>query len=111
MAFTGTFRHHNQKRLAFLKYNGDLAVITTLIIFAGFITSVVTVGLFSLIGYEIGEFYFKNIGVFLLPSAPIIGTYLIQRNPQLVGKISSVIARLFSPVVLLILTVYLVAIL
>lgn len=110
MAFTGTFRHHHQKRLAFLKYNGDLAVITTLIMIAGFITSVVTVGLFSLIGYEIGEFYFKNIAVFLLPSAPITGTYLIQRNPQLVGKISPVIARLFSPVVLIMLIVYLVAI-
>jgi hypothetical protein len=40
-----------------------------------------------------------------------VGTFLTQTNPQLVGKVSPVIARLFSPLVLVMLVVYLVAIL
>jgi hypothetical protein len=111
ITFTGSISYHHQKWLDYLKYNGDLVVITTLIVISGFITSIITVGLFSIIGYEIGEFYFQNIALYLLPSAPILGTYLTQHNPQLVGKVSPVIARIFSPVVLVMVTIYLIAIL
>lgn len=108
-AFVGEDRHNIEKRLGFLKYNGDLVVMTTLIVIAGFILSAITIGLFSIIGYNIEEFYFKNIIISVLPAAPILGTYLTQTNPQLVGKVSPVIAKIFSPLVLFMLTVYLVA--
>ena len=84
-------------------------VITTLIVIAGMILSGITVGLFSLIGFHIENFYFQNIGIFALPAAPILGTYLTQANPQLVGKVSPVIAKIFSPLVLVMLITYLVA--
>lgn len=106
-AFVGNERKEDGKRLGFLKYNGDLVVMTTLIVIAGGILTGITIGLFSLIGYNIEEFYFKNIVVFGLPAAPIIGTYLTQTNPQLVGKVSPVIARIFSPLVLVMLVIYL----
>ena len=108
-AFVGEIRSNDEKRLGFLKYNGDLVVMTGLIVIAGAILTAITIGLFSLIGFHIEEFYFQNIVKFGLPAAPIVGTYLTQRNPQLVGKVSPVIAKIFSPLVLLMLTVYLVA--
>lgn len=106
-AFTGNDQKDIAKRLFFLKYNGDLVVMTTLILIAGGILTGITIGLFSLIGYSIEEFYFQNIAVFALPAAPIVGTYLVQTNPQLVGKVSPVIARIFSPLVLVMLVIYL----
>ena len=109
-AFVGENRDSVEKRLSYLSYNGDLIVMTTLIVIAGGILSGITIGLFSLIGFNIEEFYFENIVKFGLPAAPILGTYLIQTNPQLVGKVSPVIARIFSPLVLLMLVIYLVAI-
>jgi len=109
-AFVGEMRNNQEKRLSFLKYNGDLVVMTTLILIAGAIMTGITIGLFSLIGFKIEEFYFKNIGIFGLAAAPIIGTYLTQTNPQLVGKVSPVIAKLFSPLVVVMLVVYLIAI-
>jgi hypothetical protein len=39
-----------------------------------------------------------------------MGTYLIRNNPQLVGKVSPVIAKIFSPLVVVMLVIYLVAI-
>lgn len=108
-AFVGGARNNDEQRLSFLKYNGDLVVMTTLIVIAGGIMTGITIGLFSLIGFRIEEFYFENIVVFGLPAAPIVGTYLIQTNPQLVGKVSPVIARIFSPLVLVMLVIYLVA--
>ena len=82
---------------------------TTLILIAGAILTGVTIGLFSLIGFNIERFYFENIVVFELPAAPILGTYLSQTNPQLVGKVSPVIAKIFSPLVLVMLIIYLIA--
>lgn len=107
--FVGGQENNEPKRLGFLKYNGDLVVMTALILIAGGIMSGITVGLFSLIGFHIEQFYFKNVAIFGLAAAPIVGTYLTQTNPQLVGKVSPVIAKLFSPLVLVMLVVYLIA--
>ncbi|MCJ8163795.1 hypothetical protein MKJ04_03010 [Pontibacter sp. E15-1] len=109
-AFVGNNLTDTDKRLEFLRYNGDLIVMTTLILIAGGIMTGLTIGLFSLIGFQIEKFYFEYIGVFGLASAPIVGTYLTQTNPQLVNKVSPVIAKIFSPLVLIMLVVYLVAI-
>jgi hypothetical protein len=109
-AFVGRPTNSEEKRLGFLKYNGDLVVMTTLIVIAGGILTGITTGLFSLIGYNIKRFYFEHIVVFGLPAAPIIGTYLIQSNPQLVGKVSPVIAKIFSPLVLVMLVIFLAAV-
>ncbi|MDO3642800.1 hypothetical protein [Mucilaginibacter sp. L3T2-6] len=109
-AFVGSRKNDEDKRLGFLKYNGDLVVMSTLILLAGAIMSGVTVGLFSLIGLDIKDFYFKNIAIFGLAAAPVVGTYLTQTNPQLVGKVSPVIAKIFSPLVLVMLLAYLIAI-
>jgi hypothetical protein len=108
-AFVGGTRNNEGKRLGFLTYNGELVVITTLILIAGAILTGITIGLFSVIGFEIEKFYFEYVVVSGLAAAPIVGTYLIRTNPQLVGKVSPVIAKIFSPLVLLMLVIYLAA--
>lgn len=109
-AFVGNNFTDYNKRLGFLKYNGDLIVMTTLILIAGGIMTGLTIGLFSLIGFHIEDYYFEYIGVFGIASAPIVGTYLTQTNPQLVNKVSPVIAKIFSPLVFIMLVIYLFAI-
>lgn len=109
-AFVGGKKDNDEKRLGFLKYNGDLIVMTTLILIAGAIMTGVTIGLFELIGFKIEKFYFDYVGIFGLAAAPIAGTYLTQTNPQLVGKVSPVIAKIFSPLVLVMMVIYLTAI-
>lgn len=98
------------RRLDFLRYNGDLVVMTTIILIAGAILTGVTFGLFEMINIRIEEFYLKYVVIFGLPAAPIIGTYLVQTNPQLVNKVSPIIAKIFTPLVLGTLVVYLMAV-
>lgn len=102
-------RKNSGKLLGFLRYNGELAVMAALIVIAAGIMTGVTIGLFSLIGLNIERFYFEFVVVFGLAAVPIVGTYLTQTNPQLVGKVSPVIAKIFSPLVLIMLVTYLVA--
>ncbi|RAU81847.1 hypothetical protein [Pontibacter arcticus] len=109
-AFAGNNLRDYTKRLDYLRYNGDLIVMTTLILISGGIMTGLTIGLFSLIGFQIEDLYFGYVGIFGLAAAPIVGTYLTHTNPQLVYKVSPVIAKIFSPLVLVMLVIYLVAI-
>lgn len=109
-SFVGDYRNDTQKRMGFLSFNGDLLVMTALIVIAGFILMAITLGLFQLIGIDIERIYEQYVIPFALPAAPILGTYLTRTNPQLVGKVSPVIARIFSPLVLVMLVIYLIAI-
>lgn len=109
-AFVGSARNIPEKRLSFLKYNGDLAIMSGLLLIAGAVLSGVTISLFALLGLKIEDFYMSYIGIVALSCIPVIATYLIEINPQLVGRITPVIARIFSPLVLIMVIGYLVAI-
>jgi hypothetical protein len=109
IAYVGEIKRNDERRLNFLRFNGDLAVMTALILIACGILTGITIGLFSLIGLDIKNFYFEYIVVCSLPAVPMVATFLTQNNPQLVGKISPLIAKIFSPLVLLMLVIYLAA--
>ena len=109
-AFTGGSLTNNEKRLDFLRYNGNLAVMTGLILIAGVMLTGATIGLFALIDLNIEKFYFENVVIFCVAASPIVGTYLTETNPQIVNKVSPLIAKIFSPLVLITLIAYLSAI-
>lgn len=109
-SFLGKEPRNLLKRLEFLRFNGDLAVMSGLLLIAGGLMTGITLGLFELIGLKIEEFYFQYIVIFGLPMVPIVASFLTQNNPLLVNKVSPVIAKLFSPLVLVMLVVYLSAI-
>jgi hypothetical protein len=109
--FLGNKLNNLRKRLDFLIYNGDLLVISALLFIAGGLFTAVTLGLFELIDLNIEEFYFQQIAIWGAAAIPVVGTYLIQTNPHLVGKVSPVIAKIFTPIVLVMLAIYLIAVL
>ena len=108
--FVGNQFKNYQKRLDFLRYNGDLVVMTTILLISGGLLTGITFGLFELIDIKIEEFYSQYIAIWGVASAPIVGTYLVRTNPQLVNKVSPVIAKVFTPIVLLTLVIYLIAV-
>ncbi len=110
VVFAGGKLNNYQKRLEFLRYNGDLVVMTTILLIAGGLMTGITLGLFQLIDLPIEEFYFEYIAIWGLAASPIVGTYLTRENPQLVNKVSPVIAKVFTPLLLIMLVIYLVAV-
>jgi hypothetical protein len=109
-AYSGPDLLNWKKRLSYLRFNGEAAVMSVLLGIAGVLMTGITVGLFELIGVKIEEFYFNYVVAFGLPAVAILGTYLTHTNSQLVNKVSPVIAKIFSPLVLVMLVIYLVAI-
>ena len=109
--YTGESPRSYRKRLDFLSYNGDLVIMTTLIVISGALFTAITLGLFQLIDLNIEDFYFEYIAIWGIAAAPVIGTHLVRTTPQLVGKVTPVIAKIFTPVVFVMLTIYLAAVL
>jgi hypothetical protein len=109
VAYTGNEINNHSRRLGYLRFNGDLLVMTALLVIAGVILTGITIALFAIIGIHIEQFYAEYIAVFGAAAIPIVATYLTQTNPHLVNKVSPVIAKIFSPLVLIMLTVYLIA--
>ena len=109
-SFVGDKLKSYTKRLEFLRFNGDLVVMTGLLLITGGLLTGITLGLFSLIELNIEEFYFKYIVIWGLAAAPIVATYLVRTNPQLVNKVSPVIAKVFTPLLFVMLVIYLCAV-
>ncbi len=97
------------RRIGFIRYNGDLAILMALIIIAGGILTGITIGLFEAIGISIENFYMENIVIVGAVSVPIVATYIIKNYTALTNKIAPIIANIFSPLVLLTAIIYLTA--
>jgi hypothetical protein len=108
-AFIGGDLNNNQKKISFLKFNGNFIVMTGLIFISGMLFTGITMALFGLLKMDITTFYFEQIAVWALAAMPMLSTYLIQNNPDLVNKISPTIAKIFTPIVFVTLLVFLIA--
>jgi hypothetical protein len=108
--FVGGNVNDSQKKIDFLRFNGDFVVMTAVMVLSGILFTGITIGLFELIGLKIEDFFAQYIAVWGAPAIPILATYLVRNNPQLVNKISPVIARIFTPIVFAMLLIFLSAI-
>ena len=106
-SFLGENIKSSQSRIGFLRYNGDLVVISGILLLSTVLFSAITVNLFDLIGINIEIFYFQNIMIWGIAAIPIVATYLMQTNAQLINKVSPIIAKIFTPLVFINLFIYL----
>jgi hypothetical protein len=97
------------KRIEFIRYNGDLAILMAIIVIAGGMLTGITIGLFQAIGISIENFYMKNVVIVGAVSVPIVATYITKYYTVLTNKIAPIIANIFSPLVLVTAIVFLVA--
>jgi hypothetical protein len=95
------------KRMEFLRYHGDLVLMTEVIGLAGGLFTALTLNLFKLIELDIEDYYFRYLVLSILPSVPVLATFLVRQNVSLVSKISPVIARIFAPIVTITLVLFL----
>lgn len=107
-AFIGGDIKHTQKKIAFLKFNGNFVIMTGLILISGILFTGITITLFELLKIDIKIFYFEQVAVWGVAAIPMLSTFLVQNNPELVNKISPTIARIFTPIIFVTLLVFLI---
>jgi len=98
-----------EKRMAYIRFNGEYIIMNGLLYSAGMLLVFLSFGLFQAIKIDLMKvFYNDYIMVFGASAIPIVSLYLIRRYPDITKKISPVIARVFTPLVLISLMVYLI---
>ena len=98
------------KKINFLRFNGDLLVLSGLMLIAGGLFTAITINLFEVLKVNITTIYFNYFVAIGLSIIPLFAAYLIENNGHLVNKVSPVIARIFTPLVTITLFIYLVTI-
>jgi hypothetical protein len=109
-AFTGNDYGIGRERLAYLKFNGEFLILYTIMAISGMLLAALTMQLFRFVGMDISEFYFENVVLFGAASLSVVAAYLVTKNLKLAKNIAPYIAKIFSPLVLATLLVYLIAV-
>lgn len=106
-AFAGAAWRDPEARVRFVRYNGELLILASLVALGGFVFSGLTVALFQLAFDNWGEWYAENIGIVGAAAVPLAGTYLYDTVFKRRTGIASVLARVFAPLFLVMTATYL----
>ncbi|HQW65463.1 MAG TPA: hypothetical protein PLJ23_00400 [Gemmatimonadales bacterium] len=107
MSYTGTGWRDSETRIDFVRYNGELVILTALVGLGGMVFSGMTVALFQMALGDIAEFYFENIAIVGVIAVPVVATYLYDVVFRRQTGIPPVLARVFAPLFLVMATAYL----
>lgn len=110
LAFTGNQYSISSTRLAYLKFNGEFCILYASMAISGMLLTALTMQLFRFVGMDISEFYFKNVVLFGAAALAVVAAYLVARNLKLAKNIAPYLAKIFSPLVLATLLVYLITV-
>ncbi|WPD21888.1 MAG: hypothetical protein SD837_16970 [Candidatus Electrothrix scaldis] len=94
-------------RMDYIRYNGELLIYSTIILIGGMVLTGLTVALFHLISLNIEEWYMKNVVVYGAVASPIVATLLIDRIVGKRFKIAPLLAKVFTPLFLTTVIIYL----
>lgn len=96
-------------RMLFLKRNGDVLILTGVILCIGMLLTILTVAMFSVIKVRIDKILEDYIVVYGLVSAPIVANYMIESSPKIINKVAPFISKVFTPLILIVMTGFLTA--
>jgi hypothetical protein len=108
LAFTSFDLNAREKQMQFLRRNGDVVVLTGIIIICGMFLTALTQGLFSIIGIRLTEEVFKNIAMYGLAASSIVANYMIESSPKIINKVTPFISKIFTPLILILMTAFLI---
>lgn len=109
VSFMGNSWKSVKCRLEFIRYLGELAIYSALILLGGMILTAITLSLFSLIDLSIHQWYLEYVVVLGLVSAPLVATYIFDSVQNRQSKFASILSNVFSPLFLITVLAYLFA--
>ena len=111
LSFMGKKWMDQEVRLSFIRYIGEIFIYGTILLLGGIVLTLLTFGLFELIGLSIQDWYIDYIVILGLIASPIVSTYIYDSVLGRDSKLATLIANVFSPLFLTTVVSYLLAIL
>ncbi len=100
VAFVGGHWGDLRRRMDYIRYNGELLIYTTIILIGGMVLTGLTLALFNIIGMRIQKWYLNYVVVYGSIAAPIVATLLIERITGTRSRIAPILAKIFTPLFL-----------
>lgn len=97
-----------EARMQFVRCIGEVAIYTALVLLGGVVLTMLTLGLFDLIGLSIATWYVEHVVVLGLVSAPTVAAYLYDSVQNRQSTFAPVLANVFTPLFLVTVCSYLV---
>lgn len=94
-------------RMGFIRFSAELLVMTVLVLAAAGLFTVILLGLFQSIGYQIHKIYFDWFGIFGVGAIPVVAALILKENPGFLKQVAPMVAGIFSPLALLALMIFL----
>lgn len=96
-------------RIQYLKRNGDMIILTGVLMCAGMVLIMLTVSMFSVIKVKIDYILENYVVVYGLVTAPFAANYMIESSPRIINRVAPFISKLFTPLMLVAMTGFLIA--
>ena len=93
-------------RLAFLRYTGEMLILSIVILLSGMLLTGLILGIVNTLELPRGaensfrDWYFKWVVVYGIVGAPIVATHALSVNPTALRKVCPLLAGIFSPLLL-----------
>lgn len=110
LAFTGNEYSKGSTRLAYIKFNLEYCILYASMAVSGMVLAALTMQLFRFVDLNIEDFYFSNVILFGAAALAIVAAYLASMNLKLAKNITPYISKIFSPLVLITLLIYLITV-
>ncbi len=98
-----------RSRMIFLKKNGDVFILTGVLMCAGMLLIMLSVAMFSVIDVRLDKVLEEYVVIYGLVSAPFAANYMIETSPKIINRVAPFISRLFTPLMLIVMTGFLIA--
>ncbi len=85
------------ERLSYLRFNGELLILGSLVALGTAVFSALTIGLFMLLFDQAGDWYGNNVGVFLIVLVPLTASWLYDQVFARSTGIPTMLVRIFAP--------------
>lgn len=110
LAFTGNEFKSYSRWADYIRFTGEVAIYSVVLLIGGMVLTFTTLGLFSLLGLRIiDDFYMEYVVVYGIAASPIVAIYLTGLISAKSRSLTSLLARIFTPLALITLLVYLAA--
>lgn len=106
--FMGSSWSTSDARIGFLRMDGELLILSSLVALGGVVFSGVTISLFELIRQGSGQWYAQNIAIVGATGVPVAGAFLYDVVFERRTRIAAVLARVFAPLFLVMSITYLI---
>jgi hypothetical protein len=98
-----------EQQLSFLRFNGELLILGSLVASGAAVFSALTIGLFMLLIDQAGDWYANNVGVYLILLVPLMACWLYDQVFARSTGIPTMLVRIFAPLFLIMGSLFLLA--